>query len=358
MTRELTVLNVAYPLAPIGPDAVGGAEQVVSSLDHALVAAGKRSIVVACEGSRCEGELLAIAAPQSSITDEARLLAHRATFNAILQAMAEWPVDVVHMHGVDFHAYLPPPGPPVLITLHLPLSWYPRQALNATRPQTWLTCVSWAQHHTRPPDLNLLPPIQNGVHVDKLSSSRHARRGFALVLGRICPEKAQHIALEAAQRASVPLLLCGCVFPYPEHIAYFAERITPLLDCGRRWVGSVGFDRKRRLLSAARCVLLPSTVPETSSLVAMEALACGTPVIAFRAGALPEIIVDGVTGFLVEDTAQMAAAISRTDRIDPAECRRIARERFDASRMTTEYLAHYTALANLADPQFTASGRG
>ena len=98
---------------------------------------------------------------------------------------------------------------------------------------------------------------------------------------------------------------------------------------------------QRRWLGHARCLLVPSQTPETSSLVAMEALACGTPVIAFRAGALAEIVEHGRTGFLVDSTEQMADAILRADSIDPIECRRVAVDRFSADTMTARYLARY-----------------
>jgi glycosyltransferase involved in cell wall biosynthesis len=103
--------------------------------------------------------------------------------------------------------------------------------------------------------------------------------------------------------------------------------------------------RKRRLLSAARCLLLPSLAPETSSLVTMEALACGTPVIAFPAGALPEIVEHGRTGFIVEDEREMAEAIHAATRIDPDVCRAAARQRFSFARTVERYVALYRDLA-------------
>jgi glycosyltransferase involved in cell wall biosynthesis len=177
--------------------------------------------------------------------------------------------------------------------------------------------------------------------------ARHADRGFALFLGRICPEKGVHIAIDAAKRANVPLLIAGEVYPYVEHERYFREEIVPRLDHMRRFIRTAGFARKRRLLTAARCLLVPSLVPETSSLVAREAAACGTPVIAFRIGALPETVIHGRTGFIVDDEAAMAQAITEAGRIDPAVCRAVARERFSLERMTGRYLDLYHRLAEV-----------
>jgi glycosyltransferase involved in cell wall biosynthesis len=344
---SLTILSVAYSLAAVGPDTAGGAEQVLGQLDHALVEAGHRSIVVALVGSQVAGELMPVAAPEGMLSDEAKG-AVQAGFRArIEEALRRESIDLVHMHGLDFFDLLPPPGRPVLVTLHLPPGWYPAEALRPARPRTWFNAVSRAQGGACPPGMRLLDPIANGVPVDRLAA-RHAKRGFVLALGRICPEKGFHLALGAARRAGVPMILAGEVFRYAAHERYLRKQVEPLLGRGRRWVGPANFARKRRLLAAARCLLIPSLAQETSSLVAMEALACGTPVVAFPAGALPEIVEDGRTGFLVADEAAMAAAIARAGEIDPETCRATARRRFSVERMAGAYLALYERLAGRA----------
>jgi glycosyltransferase involved in cell wall biosynthesis len=341
----LTVLSVAYPFAPVSRDAVGGAEQVLARLDEALVREGHRSIVVAREDSRVRGHLIPVPITNGSLTEEVRRQGQRHVREAVAEAMLRFPVDVIHMHGIDFHAYLPADGPPVLATLHLPPSWYPPEAFRLERPETFLHCVSVEQHWATPRHAPLLPPIPNGVDVDRLPA-RVSRRGFALALGRVCPEKGFHLALDAARMAGVPLAIAGEVFPYDAHQRYFRDQVAPRLDARRRFLGPAGFHRKRRLLSAARCLLVPSLAPETSSLVAMEALACGTPVIAFLSGALPGIVDHGRTGFLVSDARGMADAIRAVDTIDPEACRRAARERFSSERMIDLYLETYRLLAD------------
>ncbi len=323
----MRVLSVAYPFAAVGRDAVGGAEQVLTAIDRALMARGHASTVIACAGSRVAGRHVAIAACDGEIDDAARRRTHAAVAAMARRAMGD--ADLVHMHGIDFSAYLPPAGPPVLATLHLPPDWYDPAVFHPARDGTWLHCVSAAQHRACPASPALLPPIGNGVPVADFGLARHARRRFALMLGRICPEKGQHLALDAARRADVPLLLAGEAFAYHAHRDYLERRVRPRLDARRRWLGPVGFARKRRLLAAARCLLVPSCAAETSSLVAMEAAACGTPVIAFRAGALPDIVRDGVTGFIVDDADGMADAIgSEHGTSTPEACRGARRGAF------------------------------
>jgi hypothetical protein len=343
---SLTILNVAYPLAPVGSGAVGGAEQVLTLLDRALVEAGHRSIVIACAGSTTAGHMVEVEAETGVLDEPAKRRAEQRHRRAIAEALERWPIDVVHLHGIDFYRYLPPPGVPVLATLHLPLSWYPLEALKTKRPATFFQCVSQPQHDTAPEGMSLLPPIENGVPVDALKA-RHAKRDYAMVLGRVCPEKGMHLAIDAAKRADIGLLLAGTVFPYAEHRRYFDDEIAPRLDGRRRFIGPVDFRRKRRLLTAARCLLVPSLAPETSSLVAREALACGTPVVAFASGALPATVEHGRTGFLVSDVDEMARAIGKVGLLDAEHCRQVARERFSLKRMVARYFETYAALGRL-----------
>ena len=337
-----TVLSVAYPLAPVRAEVAGGAEQVLLQLDRALTAAGHRSLVLACDGSEVSGTLIATPRPPATLDDQAKSLAQLRHARMLARVLQLESVDLVHMHGIDFHRYLPPPGVPVLVTLHLPLAWYPGEALGPGRPGTWLHCVSAAQHETRPTSARFLPPIENGVAITR--DIARAKDDYAVYLGRICPEKGVHLAIDAAKRAKLPLMIAGNVFPYESHLRYFAEEIEPRLDSDRRFIGSVGPDTKRELLSRARCLLVPSLVEETSSLVAREALAAGTPVIAFPRRALIDLIEQNRTGFIVDSVDAMADAIRASLDLDPQACRETARRRFPLSRMIASYFALYEQL--------------
>jgi glycosyltransferase involved in cell wall biosynthesis len=307
---SMTVVSVAFARAPVARGTAGGAEQIVAMIDDALVRAGHRSIVLAMEGSDVRGEL--------------------APIGSLRRILATNDVDVVHYHGLDWLDHYVP-FEPSIVTVHLPPDWYQRWPENVH-----YICVSEDERKRFGKPCTV---ISNGVNLAEFKPAARDPRPAALFLGRICPEKNTHAAIEAAKLANAGLTIAGQVFDYPEHRRYFDEEVVPRLDARRRFIGRASM--KARLIASARCVLIPSLCAETSSLVAMEAAACGTPVIAYRSGALPEIVVDGVTGFLVDDVPAMAEAIGRVDAIDRNACRRVAEERFDARRMTDAYLRLY-----------------
>lgn len=339
---SLTVLSVSYPLARVSSSTAGGAEQILASLDRALVSAGHTSLVIAPEGSECAGRLIATPKIEENLDDIAKGLARQATREAIHAVIAKHPVDVIHLHGIDFPEYLPSADIPVVITVHLPPAWYAAGAF-ATRPGVSFVCVSHAQQRSSPALQQLAQVIANGVDLASFEF-RESKQNYVLAMGRICPEKGFHLAMDAAARCGLPLFLAGELYDYPSHREYFESQIAPRLQDGHRFLGPVGGDRKRELLAGARCLVIPSSAPETSSLVCMEAMASGTPVVAFSVGALPDLVEHGRTGFLVEDVPGITEAIKRAPRIDPRACRREAEQRFSRSLMCSRYFDLYQTI--------------
>jgi glycosyltransferase involved in cell wall biosynthesis len=340
-----TVLSVAYPLTVVGPDAAGGSEQILTLLDRTLVETGNRSLVIAAENSVLQGEHIPSPNPPARLDNSVREWSRKIHRQLIREVLASYPVDLIHMQALDFHLYTPEVRPPLLATLHLPPDWYPSSVFAVPQENYHLNFVSSTQFSAAPPSVNPIHVIPNGIEVDRFSPAT-TKKNYALALGRICPEKGFHFALEAARLAKTDLLLAGEIFPYPDHLEYFDRQIKPRLDSHRRFLGHVGFEEKRKLLAGARCLLITSTVSETSSLVAMEALSSGTPVVAFPAGALREIVESGQTGFLVRDVNEMAAAITATQNLSPELCRTAARRRFSASVMLRRYLELYQQLVS------------
>jgi glycosyltransferase involved in cell wall biosynthesis len=337
----MKVLSVAYPLLPAGPNAAGGAEQILSLVERGIVCSGHESAIVAAAGSVVEGELFPTPVPDGEITDDLREEAQVAHHALIEKVLSRNHVDLVHFHGLDFHRYVPDTRVPMLATLHLPIDWYPQEVFRLK--SVVLNCVTKAQAHSQPLSTTL-PVIENGIDLARYRACLSCPREYLLFIGRVCPEKGIHLALEAAHQLDWPIFIVGPVHPFESHQQYFRQQVQPLLDSKRRYVGPIGLDEKVQLLSKARCLLIPSLVAETSSLVAMEAASCGTPVVALRSGALPEIVEHAKTGFIVDSADELVRSIKQIDSIDPAVCRAEAERRFDAERMVQEYLDLYKSL--------------
>jgi glycosyltransferase involved in cell wall biosynthesis len=338
----MKILNVAYPFAPVSRDSVGGAEQVLNHIVEALVCAGHDSTVIARSDSQIPGHLIPVPIPDGPLNDHAtRKLIHAYIRDGIAKFADEHEPDLIHFQGIDFHDYLPADlAPPALVTLHLPPEWYPASSLHP-REGLHFNCVSETQAKFFGHEITVIP---NGVPIAAFHT-RPKKRDYIMCLGRICPEKGFHLALEAAAKLNTRLILAGEVFPYAAHQYYFDKEISPLLSERRRFIGPIGRARKNRLLAAARCTVIPSLVNETSSLVAMESLACGTPVVAFKRGALTSIIDHNRTGILVDTVSELPDAIIAAREIDPDHCRRVALQRFSSEAMIRRYLGLYETLA-------------
>jgi len=337
---EMRVLNVAYPLLPVGPGSGGGAEQILYLLDRGLAERQIDSLVIAAEGSRVSGKLWPTPVAHDEITEAMRSEAHTLHRRTMEKVLASEHVDVIHFHGLDFGAYVPQTSVAKAVTLHLPIPWYDPVSLDDR--EIHLVAVSEAQAASAG-GMTISRVVRNGI-----DTSRHLpgdrERTSLLWLGRICPEKGTHIALEVARGADLPLIVAGPVHPFASHRDYFRREVEPLLDNKRVYVGPVDLKEKAKLLSRARALLIPSLAPETSSLVAMEAASSGTPAIAFRSGALPEVVQNGITGFIADDVAGMIEAVAQIGHISPLRCRQHAIENFSSERMVDNYLSLYRDL--------------
>jgi glycosyltransferase involved in cell wall biosynthesis len=189
--------------------------------------------------------------------------------------------------------------------------------------------------------IDYVATVHHGVDIDELPFRADAGAGL-VVLGRIHPDKGIHTAIEVARRAGRSLTICGIV----QDERYFAERVAPHIDGDRvAFLGAVGPQRRAEVLGRAAALLHLIDFDEPFGLSVVESMICGTPVVAFRRGSMPEVVDEGVTGFLVDTVEQAAAAVDMVATVDRAGCRARAVRRFDATRMVDDYLAVYEKLA-------------
>lgn len=340
MASPLRFLYVAYSLLPVSDASCGGAEQALLTLETQMRARGHHTTVAACSGSRVGGKLLVTGdSPCGPDEFEQRDSQHIQSLLAFLTGPRGTQFDLVHDHGGSFWRHAGKVDIPVLTTLHLPRTFYPSATFQDLPANLTLNCVSESQAASFRDVGQLAGVVRNGIDVERFLFNPD-KENYLLWLGRICPEKGTHVALDVAQQAGLRIVVAGQVYPFSYHQQYFRQEVAPRLDAMKGsavMVGDVSFEDKLKLLRNARAVLITSLVDETSSLVAMEAMACGTSVICLRRGALPEVVVDGETGFVVDCAEAMVKAIPQAESINPHACRRRVEQHFAATRVADEY---------------------
>ena len=330
----MRIAIVSTPFVRVPPRGYGGTELFCGHLAEGLLRLGHRVTLFATGDSEFSGDLKAHVSrahwPPSDEVDVAHL---RWSLTEIARDSDGYDaVQINSAHGLAMARDL---GIPVVYTLH-----HPREEslsrIYAAYQEVHYVGISGRQLELEVPLLHSTL-IHHGVEVDDYPPSR--RRGdYVLHLGRFAPEKGTHLAIDAARRAAIPLLLAGRVHPNEKDQRYYREEVAPRLEGpGVEAVGEADHQRKVALLRGARALLCPIEWEEPFGLVAIEAMLTGTPVIGFARGSLPEIVDAGVTGHLVSDVPAMARAIHKARGWDRLSCARRAQKRFSAERMVADY---------------------
>lgn len=337
---SLRIAVVAPPWIAVPPPGYGGIEAVVDLLCEGLVARGHDVTLYAAPGSRSRARVrtpLPAAHPDviGSALHESDYVA--SVWREIDEAAElDHPFDVIHDHsGCTALAMADRVAVPMVHTLHGPFDadtgpFYLRHGHKAA-----LAAISHSQAASAPDGVNVSAVVGNPIVVDDWPLGT-VKADYLLWIGRFDPVKGAHDAIRAARAARRRLVLAGPVQTGQRE--YFREQIEPHIDGQAvRYVGVVGGATKQRLFAQAAALLMPIRWAEPFGMVMIEALACGTPVIAFREGAATEIVIHGENGLLTSDTAEMAAAIHEVGAIEPERCRASAAKRYDIAITTAAY---------------------
>ena len=332
---KVRIAEIAPVWVPVPPPAYGGIELVVSLLADGLVERGHDVTLFAAVGSRTTARLI------SPVT-EPHALAEMGTditaeiVHALPAYLAAAEFDVIHDHsglGTALGAARAGRPPPVVHTLHGPWTDSSRRFFAAVSPPIHLIAISEAQAAANP-DLRYAGVVHNGIDTDAYRWEKD-KEDFLLFLGRCSPEKGPEVAVDVARRAGLPLVMI-VKRSQPEEKRYWDEMVAPRLQGDEQLLFDVSHEVKVDLLGRARAVLFPIQWPEPFGLVMIEAMACGTPVVATPLGAAPEIVVHGTTGFLATGVDEMVVALTQLDDISPARCREHVVENFSAQAMVVK----------------------
>lgn len=337
---------IAPPWAPIPPVLYGGIEVIVDQLATGFQDAGHDVLLFTTGDATC-------AVPRRHHLDQAegRRIGYTAPelrhVLAAYDVMRDWGADLVHDHTLagPVHAASRSSGDklpfPVVTTMHNQFDVELTDIYRRVAGEVAIVAISHAQR--RPvPDLPIARVIHHGIRAADFPVG-DGQGGYCLFLGRMSPDKGPHRAMEAAYKAGMPLLMCAKMRD-PWEFDYFDEYVRPYLNEDIQYLGEVPHERKLELLAGAAALLFPIRWNEPFGMVMIEALACGTPVLAFPEGAVPEVIEDGRTGFLCREVADLSEAIGRIGELDRATCRGAVEGYFSADRMVREHLELFTTL--------------
>jgi glycosyltransferase involved in cell wall biosynthesis len=337
---KIAQVSPLYEAVP--PKLYGGTERVVSFLSDELVALGQDVTLFASGDSITDAKLEAFWPRALRLDDTMRdpIAPHVAMMEIIARRAGDF--DIIHLH-CDHIAYplMSRCHVPVVSTLHGRLDMPELVPIYNLYPGIPLVSISDAQRVFLP-DANYVATVHHGLPTNLLRPGP-GDGGYLAFLGRISPEKAPDAAIRIAASAGMKLKIAAKVDKADRD--YFATCIAPLLDQPHvEFIGEIGESEKSEFLGRAAALVFAIDWPEPFGLTMIESLACGTPVIARRRGSVPEIIDDGVTGYIVDDEAQAVSAIKRLNRLDRPQIRRVFENRFTARRMALDYLDVYRQL--------------
>ena len=343
---------LAPPWITVPPPGYGGIEAVVGLLTDELARRGHEVTLFAAPGSLSLARVHALL--DRPHPDEIQRALHEVdhvarAFAAIDHARDHGrPFDVVHDHsGFVAFAIADRLSTPLLHTLHGPFTddTAPFYAQHASKAH--VVAISHAQLATAPTGLQGASVIPNPIDADQWPLVKD-KEPYLLWVGRMTAEKGPHRAIRAARMAGIRLVLAGPVQPGQE--AFFAREIEPRLDGNQvSYVGEITGEHKKRLFSRALALLMPIRWPEPFGMVMLEAMVCGTPVIAFPEGSARELVTPHTTGLLVDDEHEMAEACRQAAQIDPEQCRQAIVDRCDVRRVAQRYEQIYRRVATQAD---------
>jgi len=337
----MRIAQVSPLIESVPPKYYGGIERIVAYLTEELITQGHDVTLFASGDS-------ATTAPLVSVVDDALRLGnlddplpyHILLLEALAKRRHEF--DVVHYHlGFEHFPLARHMGTPNVTTQHGRLDLTGIQIM--LREFADLPVVSISNHQRRPiPDANWIETVSNGIPEDLFTYQSKAGNYLAF-LGRASPEKGLHTALEIAEACGMDLKIAAKVDKVDEE--YFAQRVQPFLKQPNvEFLGEIAETEKNDLLGNAAAMLFPIDWPEPFGLVMIEAMACGTPVIAFRRGSVPEVIDHGKTGFIVQSIEEAVTAVGKIDTISRQHCRDVFTERFTSKCMANGYLDVYKKL--------------
>jgi len=329
----LRIAMVAPPWYELPPRAYGGIEAMVSDLTTALVRRGHTVTLIGAGRADTPADYVATypEAPSSRIGEPLPEVVHAAAAAATLASLD---VDIVHDHSLAGPLTAASRTAPTLVTVHGAIDDDLGEFYRRLGGAVSLAAISGSQRGSAS-DLNWAGVVHNAVDAASFPY-RADKEDWLLWLGRFSPDKGAHLAIDAARTAGRRILLAGKLTEPSEH-DYFSRFVRPRLGADAEYVGEADAARKRDLLSRARCLLFPIQWEEPFGLVMIEAMACGTPVVTLRRGAAPEVVVDGVTGFVRTSPDELPDAVERAGDLDPRACRAHVERHFDVSVMAEGY---------------------